>query len=274
MKTFAGRRLRNGALLAGAALLVLAAYAVLAVSLRSVNLCTGWLLAALIVLLAGYNLFKKVPFLPLGASAAWLQFHIYVGLLTIVVFAVHAAASFPFGPLGWLLAGLYAGVAGSGVLGLMMSRAFPATLRARGDEVIYERIPILRRQLQLQAEELVVTAAARSHSPFVADFYADRLAPFFAAPRNFWRHVAHSAGTRHDLLTELDAQARFLNEDERAVLRQLRTLVETKDDLDCQHALQAMLKYWLFVHIPLTYSLLLFTAFHVLVIYAYSGVSR
>lgn len=274
MKTFAGRRRRNFALLAAAALLVLAAYALLAVSLRSADLYTGWLLAAMIVLLACYNMYKKVPFLPLGASAAWLQLHIYVGLLTILVFALHVTPRWPFGLLGWLLSALYVGVAGSGILGLIMSRTFPAVLRTRGDEVIFERIPVIRLRLREQAEQLILANAAQTHSSFLADYYVERLAPFFAGPRHFWRHVLRVSGDRHSLLTELDAQRRFLNADEQKTLEALRLLVKAKDDLDCQHALQAMLKYWLFAHIPLTYSLLVFSAFHVIVIYAYSGVSR
>jgi peptidoglycan biosynthesis protein MviN/MurJ (putative lipid II flippase) len=55
------------------------------------------------------------------------------------------------------------------------------------------------------------------------------------------------------------------------VLRQLRELVKQKDNLDFQYAMQATLKCWLFMHVPLTYGLLLFAALHVLVVYAYRG---
>src|SRR5262249_49752973 len=138
MMTFAHRRWLNLALLAVAAGLVLFLDAVLAVSLRPVSLYTGWLLAALMLVLACYNVFKKVPFLPLGKSSGWLQLHIYVGLLSVLVFLLHAGTHLPHGPLGWVLEGLYAGVAGSGLVGLLMSRAFPPLLRSRGEEVIFE----------------------------------------------------------------------------------------------------------------------------------------
>ncbi len=52
----------------------------------------------------------------------------------------------------------------------------------------------------------------------------------------------------------------------------LKGLVEAKDDLDYQRALQGALKFWLFVHVPLTYGLLIFAAFHILVVYSFSGV--
>ncbi len=49
-------------------------------------------------------------------------------------------------------------------------------------------------------------------------------------------------------------------------------LAQAKDDLDYQSALQGALKFWLFVHVPLTYGLLIFAVFHILVVYTFSGV--
>jgi hypothetical protein len=272
MKTFAARRWRNLALLAVASGVVLSLAAVWAVSLRPAPFYSGWLLAVSMLVLAAYNLFKKVPFLPLGASSAWLQLHIYLGLLTILVFFLHAGLRRPHGPLGWALEILFAGVAGSGLVGLLISRTYPALLRARGPEVIFEQIPHLRRRLREEAEQQVVDAVTQLRSTHVAAFYTQRLKPFFDRPRHFWRHVVRHSGHRHALLTEIDAQDRYLNDKEREAMRAIRGLVERKDDLDFQYALQAMLKYWLFVHIPCTYSLLIVSAFHVLVVYAYAGV--
>ena len=274
MKTFDSRLRRNLALFVVVAVAVLLVSATLAVSLRPASLYSGWLLALLMVVLASYNLFKKLPFLPLGASSHWLQIHIYVGLLTILVFALHAGPHRPHGPLGWVLELLYIGVAGSGIVGLVLSRTFPALLRARGEEVIFEQIPVLRRRLQDEAERLVLDVATEVHSTFIADYYIRRLKGFFDAPRNFWRHVFRFSAPRQTLLTEIDAQDRYLNDKEREVMRQIRTLVKRKEDLDFKYALQAMLKYWLFVHIPLTYGLMIFAAFHILVVYAYSEVIR
>jgi hypothetical protein len=169
------------------------------------------------------------------------------------------------------LTALYLGVAASGVLGLTISRVFPPLLRARGPEVIFEQIPIFRRRLRERAEQLVLEAVTQFRATLIADFYLDRLSDFFAGPRQFCRHVLRLSGKREALLTAIDAQERYLNDQERAVLRELRELVKQKDDLDFQYAMQATLKCWLFVHVPLTYGLLLFAALHVLVVYAYRG---
>jgi len=66
----------------------------------------------------------------------------------------------------------------------------------------------------------------------------------------------------HQLLSELDALDRYLNAEERETMTQLAEFVRAKDNLDFQRAVQGMLKGWLFVHIPLTYALLLFAAVH------------
>ena len=123
-----------------------------------------------------------------------------------------------------------------------------------------------------EAEKLILGVAAEQHSTAVADFYLRRLKAFFDRPRDFLRHALRLPGSRQTLLTEIEAQDRYLNDKEREAMRTLGTLVERKDDLDFQYALQALLKCWLFVHIPLTYGLLIFIVFHVLRVYAYAGV--
>ena len=78
-------------------------------------------------------------------------------------------------------------------------------------------------------------------------------------------------GARHALLAECDALERYLGVQERVILKKLELLIEKKDDVDYQYAGQAALKYWLFAHVPLTYSLLLVSLLHGVVIYAFSG---
>ena len=60
---------------------------------------TGYLLLAAVFFLALYNVRKKLPFLPLGSSTAWLQWHLYVGIGTLGVFALHAGLTLPNGVL-------------------------------------------------------------------------------------------------------------------------------------------------------------------------------
>ena len=80
-------------------------------SLRDSSFLTGWLLIVGIVLLAIYNVRKKFPILPLLSSAAWLQAHVYLGWLVIVVFLLHTSFKQPSGPIEIALWLLFIGVA-------------------------------------------------------------------------------------------------------------------------------------------------------------------
>src|SRR6185295_19297240 len=90
VKALTFRLRRNVVLLTIIVGLALFAHAVLLVSLAPAARYSGWLLAGLVIFLTSYNLFKQLSFLPLGTSATWLQFHIYAGLLSIVVFVLHS----------------------------------------------------------------------------------------------------------------------------------------------------------------------------------------
>jgi hypothetical protein len=97
---------------------------------------------------------------------------------------------------------------------------------------------------------------------------------YFAGPRNFWWHVIESTRPRFRLLGELAALDRYLNDSERQQVRQLTDLIRAKDDLDYQYTHQTILKYWLFIHIPLTYSLLMVGLAHGLLMVAYYAAFR
>jgi hypothetical protein len=272
MMTFRSRRWRSWAVLFCCCLIVLLAYRVLSLRLRPTSFYSGWALFGLMLVLAGYNVFKRLSFLPLGASATWFQFHIYAGWLTVLLFIVHGGLRLPQKPLGIIMTTLYLLVAGSGILGLALSRWLAPRLAARGPEVIYERIPTILRRLRTEAEDIVLRSVTATSSTSIADFYLKKLKSFFAGPRHFWRHLVHSEIPRRALLAEARDERRYMSKEEHDLLDALTQLVRTKDDLDYQYALQTSLKYWLFVHVPLTYSLLIFSVVHVVLVHIYSGV--
>jgi hypothetical protein len=233
---------------------------------------TGWILLAAMLVLTFYNARKKLPFLPLGKSETWLQIHIYLGFFTTLLFLIHLNFRLPRGWFEITLAWLFVIVAGSGVVGLFFSRMLPRRLATRGGEVIFEKIPALRHALKTEAEKLALGADATS--PVIAEFYARRLAQFFAGPRHSWLHLVESRRPLNALLVEIEDLRRSGSEDERATLEKLAALVRQKDSLDYHRALQLTLKLWLFIHIPLTYGLLIFTALHVVLVFGFSGGAR
>jgi len=233
---------------------------------------TGWALLAGMFVLTIYNVRKKLPFLPLGKSETWLQTHIYLGFFTTLLFLIHLNFRAPHGWFEIVLAWLFVLVSGSGMVGLFFSRVLPRRLATRGGEVIFEKIPALRHALQAEAENLALGSDAKS--PVIADFYAKRLAAFFSGPKNLWLHLAESRRPVGALLTELDELRRFANDTERVKSEKLAVLIREKDGLDYHRALQLALRLWLFVHIPLTYGLLIFTALHIVLVFSLSGGAR
>ncbi len=242
------------------------------ISLRDVSFPSGWILLAMILLLTGYNLRKKFPFLPLGTSSQWLQIHIYVGLLSIVFFGLHLGWRIPNGVFEVVLAALYVMVCGSGIVGLIVSRLFARRLTLRGPEIIYERIARLRNRLRRETEQLVLHCLATTGSEAIPEFYSQHLESFFAAPKNFGMHLIRSLRPRKLLLSEIDAHRRFLNDEEKKFMTRIEERVKAKDDLDFQFAHQATLKYWLFFHIPLTYALVVFAVVHTILVHAFLGI--
>jgi hypothetical protein len=231
---------------------------------------SGWVLLALMLILAAYNGRKKLPFLPLGTSESWLQFHLWAGLLTVVLFLVHIRFKAPTGWFEGILAWLYLLVTLSGVAGWILSRRVPKRLATRGGEVLFERIPAIRVALREQAEGLASKSVADARSVTIADFYAQQLKGFFDGPRNFWLHLFEARHPLNLLLNKINDLNRFLNDKEREMLDQMAHLVRQKDGLDYHYTWQFLLKGWLFVHIPLTYSLLLFSFVHVVLVFAFS----
>lgn len=269
--TFARRRWRNLSITIVIMAVILFIHRAYDISLHQEKFLTGWLLLGGVLLLTLYNSRKKLTMVPLGSNAAWLQFHIYLGLITVAVFGMHIGWRVPNGWLEGVLALLFVLVAGSGVAGLYLSRRFSRLLTRRGEEVIFERIPTFIAELRQEAEKCVLSAAAETGSSTLADHYTRHLADFFGGPRNYFSHVISSSRTLFSLINEIANMERYLNDKEREFSGRLRELVEKKDELDYHHALQMTLKGWLFVHVPLTYGMLVIALLHLVLAYAFGG---
>ncbi len=239
-------------------------------SLQHTAWTTGYSLFGCLLFLAAFNLRKKLPFLSAsGTSAMWMQLHIYVAFFSIAVFLMHIGLAVPNGVFEQALALLYVTVAGSGVYGLYMTRTIPGKLTATGFEVIFEQIPEKRRQLVACARNLILETARSTD--VIAKFYLHRVAQFMERPRSLAYNFSPSLRTSKTLIEEMRQLDRYLSATQRESSRQLTTLVRKKEDLDYHWALQGRLKLWLFVHIGLTYGLVLVSVLHGVIAHAFGG---
>ncbi len=248
------------------ALGVVLGYHLLTLSLIRTNILSGISLFGLLLSLALFSVRKKVPFLPVGTAAGWLKFHIYCGLFSVVLFAVHIGVGLPNGYLDVSLAIVYLGVVSSGLVGLGLSIWIPKQLANCGEEVIFERIPILQRQLRKEAEGLVESTGNGEFGKF----YISQVVPFFERTQYSHTHFFNNDRTRQELLNNLRAKHSFFGALERESAQHLEALIHTKYNLDRHATFQGFLKGWLFIHIPLTASLLLLSMTHGIIAYLYS----
>lgn len=232
---------------------------------------SGWALFALMLFLTFFNLRKRVPFLRMGSSRFWLQLHLYVGVFSGALFFAHIGGSWPAGIFNQALAWCYVVVFVTGLLGLWISRAFPRMLTVAGYETPYERIPYARSSLRAQAEALILAGVDGQTSPVIAEFYTKRIGMFFTRSCNCWAHLRQSRAPQAAHASQFDEVRRYAKKAEREMLDGLKDLVDRKHMLDYQYTLQSTLRLWLFAHIPLSYSLLIFSVLHIILVHAFSG---
>jgi hypothetical protein len=177
----------------------------------------------------------------------------------------------PRGAFEIVLALVFCIVILSGIFGLYISRELPARMARSGETLLYERIPAFRARIQGEVEELVRTAEKETDSSTLGDFYVEYLRKFFThVPAAIFALGPADRGL-HALLAEAAALDRYLNEREKAIAAEIRDWIETKQNLDFQYASQRLLKLWLFIHIPFTYSLIILGVVHGLVAILYAG---
>ncbi len=262
LKSLARRRLANTLVLLAAALGCLLLWRLLAISLRPDAIYSGLALLALVLVLTLFNARKKLPFLPLLKASHWLQFHIYAGLLSILLYGIHTGFRIPNGTLEAGLALLFAIVTLSGVAGLVISRWLPQLMTRSGEPLTYEKIPAYETRLRREVESLVEETEAETGASALGDLYLSRLAGYFRPRRAFHLFLGRPGRFRARAMVELDKTERYIGDDERPALETLRRLVETKHNLDLQKSSQFLLRCWLFLHIPFTYSMLIVALVH------------
>lgn len=270
MKTFRLRRQRSVALLLLMVAALYVGHLALKIAFYPLALLTGGLLLALVVALALFNARKKLPFLPLLKASAWMQFHAYAGWLSVFVFLLHIDWRWPRGALDQTLAAVFVVVAGSGVLGLLLSRVLPPRLTRSGEPLVFERIPGLRRRLLDRTDALVLKAEEGTGSTSLADFHGAHLRPYLES-RPRWLSSLIDKDVRHaKVVGELRSIKRYLTPAELEISDELADIAEAKRNLDFQYSGQRLLKLWLFVHIPLTYSLIILGVVHACIAISYT----
>jgi hypothetical protein len=247
--------------------------------LRDPRYLDGWVLAGGMGLQLYFHIAIKTASLSPKSAMRWRKIHIFVGYLLVAAFISHSDFSLPDSDFEWALWAGFVVITLSGIFGTYLAWA----LKAKGwkDELVaYDRIPSrcgeLAREVQVAVAKTDPAAAAIAlpaapYDGWVMDLYTNQLRDFFQGPRNFTAHLIGSRRPLKQLTDEIDTLSRYVDQQSQEKLAAIRNLVVEKDRLDFARVYLGLTKGWLFVHVPVTYALIVLMVLHILVAYSFSS---
>jgi len=247
--------------------------------LRDPRYLDGWVLACGMGLQLYFHIAIKTASLSPKSAMRWRKIHIFLGYVLVAAFISHSNFSLPDTCFEWALWAGFVVVALSGIFGTYLAWSLKA--KRRIDENIgYDRIPGLRADLARDVHAAVAKAdpAAAAialpglpHDAWIMDLYTTHLRDYFQGPRNFTAHLIGSQRPLERLTEEIDNLSRYVDQQGQEKLAAIKNLVVEKDRLDFARVYLGLTKALLFVHVPVTYALIVLTVLHVLVVYSFSS---
>jgi len=232
-----------------------------AASLQNEAFVTGYSLATICVLLMLLGARKRVLSPQIGRLAIWQQTHHYLGLLSVGAYALHANVI----TTGWLESALalsFWSIAITGLVSWYVNRTAPRLLRASGSQILRHDIPVRSRLVAKQAHEIALASAGKNDTAALADHYQVHVSSYFTTHRNWIYRISPTGGKRRRLLSGLENIDRYLSEEGRAQRREMSLLVQAKDDLDFQSAIQNRIRLWASSHAWVLGTFLVLTIAH------------
>ena len=244
-------------------------------NLENGSVLTGYTLIVVMLLVAFFNVRKKLSMIPLGKASVWLVFHVVGGLLCVALFWLHTKSIWPQGLYEGFLAGAFYLVSISGILGYFIQRMNSRKLTDTGIEVIYERIPDELREIQEKVEEYILECTEKTGSDTLANHYLDTMAWYFVKPRFYWSTLLGNltpmgvGNVRVWLRSKGASVKRYLSTEELEYFNQVEELAELKILVDRHYVYQDLNKKWLLVHVPLSVGLVIMALWHLLLVEVY-----
>ena len=239
----------------------------------------GWVLVAGMSVQLYFHIAIKTASLTPKAAMRWRKTHIFLGYLLIAAFISHSDFSLPDTAFEWALWSSFVLVALSGILGTYLAWAMKAK-HGIDEGISYDRIPARRTQLARDIHAAItksdraataIPLPAPPHDAWIMDLYTTHLRYFFQGQRNFTAHLIGSQRPLKRLTDEIDNLSRYVDQPGQERLAAIKDLVIEKDRLDFAHVYLGLANGWLFVHVPITYALIVLTVLHILVVYAFSS---
>lgn len=222
----------------------------------------GWIGTSLAVMAATLSVRKRMAYQGVGRMSAWLNAHIYVGIIAAFAIFYHSGLR-TGGPLtAWLL-GFFSLTVASGLMGWWFTRKLPPLLTA-----IEETPAILEDLLSARAECLEgMLELARGGSPEFRGLVEHSLMPEISS----WNRMLRFYRRRSTLTQELPAfqkehaksMARLRPHEHRAFQRAAEYALRV-NKMNAELLLQRVLRGWLTLHVVSTVTMFGLAAVHIL----------
>jgi len=250
----------------------------------------GSIAYAVFLFAAALGIRKKKRLWPIGSTQLWLKAHLWLSSFTIPLVLFHCGFTSGGTHTTWLVV-LYIFVMGSGFFGLALQQFIPRLMKERlPREVVFEQIPYLRGKLfesalkirnEIGVLENALAAAGMSSEaeenivledaplPLIR-FMDEECLPYLAANRGDRRRLGN-ANAANDLFRTLKSN---VSERWQPIVLRLQDACNERRAMDLQTNLQHWLHTWLIVHVPTSFALLVFTAWHAWVAVSFLVVTR
>jgi hypothetical protein len=231
------------------------------------------------------SLRKKFPVWRVGRAQTWMRGHLWLGLLSYPIILFHAGFSWG-GPLTRAMMWIFTFVIISGIAGAVLQHFMPRLITQRVPmETIYDQIDRVQAQLLTEADELIAsidesatklglyvaaakvgsaaTLPATGTTPEAAinelrSVYTESIRPFLAE-RGAYRHPLYARKNAKGMFIRL---SKLTPEELKDVIEDLENVCEEKRDLDRQSRMHRGLHAWLFIHLPLSFALIVLGFIH------------
>ena len=225
----------------------------------------------LILLLAYYGIRKRSYRSTFGTMEQWLQSHIYLGILVLVLLVLHTGGRFN----DWIAVTtliLVAVVVLSGIAGAIFFVTVPRLLTEVESNLTVEEIST---QLNQLARNMARLANGRSQ-PFVRIYdglMKESMPGWLAGWRLLFSRMRRGP---QQSTADWSRMLALVGKDEQEQLRQMLVFSRQRKELLMrlmyQQRYKNVLEFWLFIHVPVTIAVIVFGTLHVAAVFYYGKV--
>ncbi|MGQ0793526.1 MAG: hypothetical protein ACT4NX_05490 [Deltaproteobacteria bacterium] len=236
------------------------------------GLLYGILGLAAILLLMYYGIRKRKYVGNVGTLKGWLSFHIYIGVLTLLIVPMHAGFKFDLN-VHTLAFALMAVVVISGIFGGYFYVNFPIRFTKQGGELLYDKFDDEINKLIGQ-----MRALAKGKSALFAQKAEEAISYGLPKGRSGWGLVfgSYKSGiSESEYMNRLQKDLTSIPEAEREDYQRLAVAYLQKAELQkrfvSQMRIKNLLEAWLHIHLPVSFAMLIALTAHIVSMLYYNS---